>query len=367
MSSLRDMLPGLYRGLLPAFFDGAAPSEEKATCSNCAMCPPPDAPPAAASSYFRPDVKCCTYHPRLPNYLVGALLCDDTPELAEGRRRVERLIASRVGVTPGWLAPPRKTRILYHAARRGSFGRSLVLRCPYYEAEGGLCTIWRWRETDCSTFFCKYSAGADGQSFWRGLNGYLHEVQRRLSADAVAAVAPHLEEPNVEPGEMTTDDLEDRPPSDYATFWKDWEGRELELYRACYRHVAGLDAARFTALAQGEAADRLAVVERLYGVLQSPRLPERLALSPEFAARRQSDEADVLLSTYSDYDPLMVSAALYDVVKERFTGQETVAEVKARFLAEEGAELPDDVLLLLHRMRVLVEPPPPESDPPASS
>src|SRR3954454_5365908 len=81
------MLPVLYRPLLPAFFDTEAPAEEKATCGSCAMCPPPGA--EGDGAYFRPDVKCCTYHPRLPNYLVGALLADDDPALAEGRRRVE--------------------------------------------------------------------------------------------------------------------------------------------------------------------------------------------------------------------------------------------------------------------------------------
>src|SRR5207248_709352 len=141
---------------LPPFFDVAAPREEKATCASCAMCAPPGGGTPGAE-YFHPDVKCCTYHPKLPNFLVGGLLSDGTPALAEGRRRVEAVIASRMGASPMWLAPPRKTRLLIEASRRSSFGRSLALRCPYYEADGGLCTIWRWRESDCSTFFCKFT------------------------------------------------------------------------------------------------------------------------------------------------------------------------------------------------------------------
>ena len=353
MPSLRDMLPDLYRAFLPAFFDHEAPREEKATCASCAMCAPAGTPAEAATAYFRPDLKCCTYHPRLPNYLVGALLCDDSPELAEGRRRVERLIATRIGVTPRWLAPPRKTRVLYFAARRRGFGRSLLLRCPYYEEQGGLCTIWRWRETDCSTFFCKYSAGAEGQTFWRGLNGYLHDVQRVLTAEAVAAVAPHLGEPDVQPGEMTLDDLEDRPPHDYATFWRDWEGRELDLYRACYRHVLALDGARFEALIAGDAADGLAVVRDAAARIDTPTLPHHLVLGPDLTA--QPRDGGLLVSTYCDYDPLMLSPALYEIL-QRFTADVSVAQVRAHLVEEEGVELPDSLLLMLHQMRVLVEP-----------
>jgi hypothetical protein len=348
--SLRDMLPGLYRPLLPAFFDTEAPAEEKATCGSCAMCPPPGA--AADGAYFRPDVKCCTYHPRLPNYLVGALLADDDPALAEGRRRVERVIAGRIGITPRWVAPPRKSRVIYHAARRSSFGRSLLLRCPYYEQEQGLCTIWRWRETDCSTFFCKYTAGAAGQTFWRALNGYLHGVQRRLAEHAARTVAPHLVEPTVEAGELTVEDLEDRPPDAYPEIWGEWAGREAELYRACREVVAALDAGGFAAIAEGDG--QLAHLQGCHQAMVAPSLPERLAPNPALTTAPHA--AGLVVSTYSDYDPLVVSPALFEVI-QRFSAAETVAETRAR-LADEGVEIPEALLLMLVQMEVLVAPEP---------
>ncbi len=344
------MLPVLYRPLLPTFFDTEAPAEEKATCGSCAMCPPPGA--AADGTYFRPDVKCCTYHPRLPNYLAGALLADDDPALAEGRRRVEQVIAGGVGVTPRWVAPPRKTRVLYHAARRSSFGRSLLLRCPYYEAEQGLCTIWRWRETDCSTFFCKYTAGAAGQSFWRALNGYLHGVQERLAEHAVRTVAPGLVEPAVEAGQLTLEDVEDRRPDAYAEIWGAWAGREAELYRACRDVVAALNAEAFAALADADA--QLAHLAERHQQMVAPSVPERLEPSPTLTSALHP--AGVLVSTYSDYDPLVVSPALFEVI-QRFSAAESVAETRARLLAE-GVEIPEALLLMLVQMEVLVVPDP---------
>src|SRR5687767_1905524 len=96
------------------------------------MCAPTGAAPSPDALHFRPDAKCCTYHPTLPNYLVGALLADPDPALEEGRRRVRDKLAARVGVTPLWLAAPRKTMVLLEASRDTSFGRSRALRCPYY-------------------------------------------------------------------------------------------------------------------------------------------------------------------------------------------------------------------------------------------
>src|SRR5262249_47245017 len=131
--TLRQTLPRIYEHLLPPFFDTPAPPEPKATCSACAMCPPSN--PLPGVTYFRPDAKCCTYQPTLPNSLVGAILADDDPGMAEGRQRVRVQIASRVGVTSRWLAPSRKRAILLRASRESSFGRSTLLRCPYFVEE----------------------------------------------------------------------------------------------------------------------------------------------------------------------------------------------------------------------------------------
>src|SRR6218665_3697133 len=93
MRPMLDSLPLLYRDLLPEFFQKGVPVETKATCDACAMCPSSAAGTVESvdgvSRLFRPDTKCCTYYPRLPNFLVGALLSDERPELAEGRRALQ--------------------------------------------------------------------------------------------------------------------------------------------------------------------------------------------------------------------------------------------------------------------------------------
>src|SRR5689334_16917323 len=98
-ASIRDTLSTSHRRVLPAIFDRPSVPESRATCDDCAMCHKGGAS-AGPVVHFEPDVKCCTYQPALPNFLVGAILADDTGELEEGKRRVRERIATRVGVTP---------------------------------------------------------------------------------------------------------------------------------------------------------------------------------------------------------------------------------------------------------------------------
>ncbi|MFN7131208.1 MAG: hypothetical protein ACK4N5_03945, partial [Myxococcales bacterium] len=247
MPSILDTLPALYRDLLPPFFRSPIPEETKATCAACPMCASGGAdrvdPVDGVARTFRPDTKCCTYHPRLPNYLVGALLADSDPALEEGRRRVRAKLASGVGVHPLWLKPPARFTLLYGNGRQ-FFGRTESLRCPYYDVGGGGCTIWKFRESVCSTFYCRYVAGADGRRFWMSLKSFLALVELQLSRYAVLQLLPELvheakdkEEILSGPGgPLGADDLDERPlpPKAHAALWGEWSGREEALYRAAF-------------------------------------------------------------------------------------------------------------------------------------
>jgi len=99
-------LPPLYAGWMAEFLDGAVPAETAATCEQCAMCAPDAAAPVSLD-FFDPATKCCTYIPSLPNFLIGRILDDASPEAAPGRASIERRIDERVGVTPLGMQTPR--------------------------------------------------------------------------------------------------------------------------------------------------------------------------------------------------------------------------------------------------------------------
>lgn len=353
---LRAVAPALYRSYLPVFFDNIAPREEKATCGSCAMLAPPGLTPSRDTQYFRPDTKCCTYHPMLPNYLVGAALADPRPEMDEGRRRLRARIASRMSVTPRWVSAPRKAAALLNNSWTNTMGRSLLLRCPLYSPEHGGCTIWPHWDSVCATFFCKHMKGADSQAFWIAVRMYLSHIERRLAVAAARAVLPHLPDEPSPHGPMTIEDLEDRPPSEesYAEIWGDQVGREEEHYIRCHEWVGGLSREEFERIVPDEELGRrFEKLAQSWETLEHPALPETLVQNPKLKIKRTDD--GVFVTGYSAYEPLLLTKDLFDLVLA-FDGKETVAELQARMKREADLEIPGEMLLSLYQYRVLVTP-----------
>jgi Fe-S-cluster containining protein len=358
--TFRDHMPPVYGPLLSGFFDRPMLVETRATCDDCAMCDKSGGSHAVPSNletaFFRPDIKCCSYHPTLPNYLVGAVLADESLELSDGRDRIRQKIAARMGVTPEWLAAPRKFLVLLDAARESSFGRSEALLCPYYERKEGKCSIWRHRESVCATFFCKHTSGATGHAFWTALRRYLCHVERTLARYAARSVAPTATEPEWPKNQLTREDLEDRAPSEaeYAKAWCDWVGREETFYVECAKHVARLDREAFARLVdEGDGRSLLDTVTSSYETVTRPTLLPRLALNREMRVVQGADGVGV--TTYSRYDSLFLSQALYDALRH-FSGEDAIETVLERLRREHEVDLPESLLLELQLQGVMVPP-----------
>ncbi|HYI00553.1 hypothetical protein [Hyalangium sp.] len=363
MSTILDSLPALYRSVFPSFFQSSIPPETKATCSSCAMCE--SANPIRIESvdgvnrFFRPDTKCCTYHPRLPNYLVGAILSDEDAGMAEGRRRIQEKIAHGVGVNPQWIKAPTRYNLLYASARQ-AFGRTQSLRCPYYEPQGGLCTIWRYREAVCSTYFCKYVAGADGRKFWMTLKTWLTLSEIQLSRYALLQLLPDYvllgkDKADSSGGPLTVEDLDDKPlpQKDYAELWHPWVGREEEFYRRCYESVWALSSEEFENLLGIDGLVELSILKRLHGAAVTASLPKMLKLNPS-ATLQWLPDGSLALASYSEFDAVALPGAAYELLVA-FTGKEPVETVRQRLRDEKQADLHDDILVELYRHRILID------------
>jgi hypothetical protein len=360
---LLDTLPALYARLLPSFFQQEFPAETKATCASCAMaeggCHNAAETIDGASRLYRPDTKCCTFHPRLPNYLLGAILSDESAEMAEGRRRITERIDSRIGTTPLWLRAPAKYDLLYSSARR-AFGRAESLLCPYYERSAGNCTVWRYREAVCSTFYCKFVAGADGRAFWVSLKHYLALAEIQLARRAVFQLHPdhilsgrYRDEAAASP--LTPQDLDGLPPpaEEHAKTWGSWAGRETEFYRKCYEIVRSLDAAELERMMGLDGQLDLAVLERRREAVVQPALPKKLRFNTDATVKWLQD-GSVALGAFSENDALALPGEAYALLV-MFTGQESVDAVRQRMRMVKRADLDEEVLLALYRHRILTE------------
>ncbi|TNE89792.1 MAG: hypothetical protein EP330_10310 [Deltaproteobacteria bacterium] len=179
-------MPDAFVTLVPELSELALPVESRATCHDCHMVDKPGDP--AGTVTFSPQVGCCTYHPRLPNFLVGRIL-------REGGEGAERLkVQLREGQPDAWeLGPPVGWLDEYQAGRQDRFGKSGFVRCPYLAnpAEGGLhCTIWKDRGAVCRTWYCAHDQGPSGAAMWRSLKRVLLTAERLLARWAVSAGDP---------------------------------------------------------------------------------------------------------------------------------------------------------------------------------
>ncbi len=210
-------LPPLYDAWMRQLLGGPLPAEPRSTCSRCAMVeqgPPAEDP----GPHFLPDVKCCMFMPKLPNFLVGRALRDDDPAMAEGRESIRQRIGEGFATTPKGLGLPRPYADRYEIAKKeGRFGNDLSLRCPHYvERDGGLCGIWNHRESVCTTWFCKHERGAVSRHFWHSLRQLLDAVEDVLAVACAEAL-------------------------DAKGGFGRWEGQEEAYYEACARWVDELD------------------------------------------------------------------------------------------------------------------------------
>ncbi|MBU51169.1 MAG: hypothetical protein CL920_20980 [Deltaproteobacteria bacterium] len=359
-----DMLPEIYRQWLPEVFWRPAIPERKATCDSCAMCLPEGAQlskeQADRQGFFQPDLKCCTFQPSIPNYLIGGLLSDERPLFAEGQRRVKDYIALRIGVHPQWVRPSNKQLLLLQASQQSSFGRSSQLLCPFFQTPQNNCSIWKFRDSDCSFFFCKHEAGEDGRTLWKRMQTWMWTLETKLSYHLAKSVCPSfswaLEGKKKKVTRLAIHVLEERPMPDdeYSKIWGEWAGKEEAFYRACYDAACALTKQDFDNIMQEELDETLPQLAHLYNKVTSPTLPQFLIPHPELTIQQMNDELSLFVA-YSRYDPVLLPKEVEDLI-QAFSAEETVQETLQRLYDEQEIEVEEAFLIGLHQLRILIEP-----------
>lgn len=362
--SMRSLLPELYHSFLPELFDLPTPKQTLSTCDRCAMTCQAQADSIQTNEvkqgYFSPDVKCCSFFPKIPNFLVGALLNSTEPELHEGRERMKKQIRSRIGITPGWVGPSRKYRLLFEASRSSSFGRSRSLLCPFFMDDSGLCSIWRFREIDCSTFFCKHDHGQDSLNVWHSLEYTMSLVEEMLATYAMQTV---LQLPGASItkkkwkliSHISQHELENNPPpeQEYKQLWFQSELDEVEYYKRCFQVISTLTKDEFHNLVQDDEEINSAFQElkELQQIDANRELPTTLIVNPR-ARMMDINQEHTLFVAYRKFHPVTMVSEIKEVIAY-FSSARKVKDVQQKIFEQENVEIPDDVFLLLYQMRIL--------------
>lgn len=167
-------LPRAMRELVVELAELDLPVESRATCRSCVVAAPPGR--QSADRPFLESVRCCTYHPRLPNFLVGMGLAAGGASRRVLRARMERTLE---GVHLLEIGRPLTGHEIDREAR--FFGRDESLLCPYWIGGDLACGIWDHRGAICRTWYCRHVDGPRGYDVWLQLGHLLARAEYTLA------------------------------------------------------------------------------------------------------------------------------------------------------------------------------------------
>lgn len=310
-----DVLPPLYARWMDEMLGAEIPPESNATCGDCAMVVSESAA-AAGVAGFSASTKCCTFLPDLWNFLVGRVLLDEDPSSARGKAGVEARIDAGIAVTPLGLRRPPSYQVLYGSSV-DLFGQSKAMLCPHYiDEQGGLCGVWRHRESTCTTWFCKFVRGSVGRDFWDQLQQLLRAVEEGLATwcltqlDVDETVLRRLYRSHRDrfPSRPTARELDGQVDNkELNALWGSWRGREREFYIACAQMVEPLQWSDVLRIAGAQ----VAVYSRLTREAHQRRVTMDGPARPNAALVQITPRGKrIRLATYSTMDELEVPSVV---------------------------------------------------------
>jgi hypothetical protein len=301
------------------------PDEKIATCQSCTLCQSKNSPYS--------DSKCCNYFPQLSSFLVGGILND--PEVRKGKKNILKLIKAKKGVTPYGIFP----NLDYAKQRRAFIKKNLknqtkseidTLLCPYLDQ--GNCTVWKYRENLCVTFFCSSIGGTNGQQFWGKFNNLIKLTEKKLAQYVLIQLGwkPedinlnefHPRHYNTEKEDFTLD------PEKYDAFWKNWKGREIEFYTQAFELVKNLTLNDFKSiLGQDYHIVIQAIKNKSYSFLKN-EFPTYLVLNPRIAIKTSEDYVTYKLGN----EEITIDQGLYMLFR-LFDGKNTTESIIRKSIA----------------------------------
>lgn len=356
---IKSELPTIYHKLFPEFFDEPIPKETFATCHNCAMvCSDNKKREQLVMRSFLPDKKCCTYYPSITNYLIGGILSDPDPLMAEGKKRIREKIKARTGVSPAGIYAPKVYNILYSNGSGMGFGNSTNLLCPYFVNENGNCSVWKYRESVCSTFFCKTVAAQNGKLFWESVKVYLAYTQNslakycllQLELNSLTEVVDSFLSPQQGNTSLSLEELDSLPTAEteYQKLWSNWYNKEEEFFIKCFELINKLTKKDFDAVMGIQQTILIKDLENKK--VKMTAIPSRLKKNEDIVFKRPSENNYTIKLASID-----TSFELPDIVIDIFDGIKTTEDIKEELNTKEDMELDDELLLVLFQHRILIE------------
>jgi hypothetical protein len=198
-------MPSHWQWLLPEHIRQASfPEESWVNCQRC---------PSTLNGYHHP-ARCCTYRPQLSNFLVGLALRDGALP-----RTLFTTLGPRTFLPLATLEPSAYWLKRADHQRNGTICADV---CHFWSAQQG-CTIHKYRNGVCATFFCFTQAG-DG--IWQALADYVLALETTLAWWVLQECGFDLEQVL---DHLAALDAQGSP-AEVSALWGPYRGREAEFF-----------------------------------------------------------------------------------------------------------------------------------------
>ncbi|MFN7905498.1 MAG: hypothetical protein ACK5P5_09975 [Pseudobdellovibrionaceae bacterium] len=256
---LKHMIPSLYQTILPQEILNLAIKETTANCNNCVMAKEnvsskeihikkssPSMKPQFRNlkTEYKSNLKCCTFHPFFPNYIVGAILADQNKKNEFGKTEIKRRIQSKNEILPLGIAAPRNYQLDF-LKNPSKFGQKENLLCPFFDSKSNQCGFWIYRGSVCTSFFCA-SDHSWGFKFWDELVSYLSLVEISLAELALEKMGfsgrdgmlgfDLIDLGKLEKSDRAKISMTEKKSVQSNAFWKTYKTPE-NFYLECHRQV----------------------------------------------------------------------------------------------------------------------------------
>lgn len=243
MNRFLNTLPQIYQHLWPKELMGLNPIETKATCDNC-LC---SQNKNAKLPKYRSDLKCCTFHPFMPNYLIGEIL-SAASVADEFKEMIRQKIQQREYALPMGIFAPVNYQYEFLNREFQDFGNKESFLCPYFSKQNNNCGVWQFRGSVCTSYFCLSDRNDSGMRFWEAFGDYLNGLEMTLSQEFMAArgfspelIEAGLEYMNCETGSPEELDSASMSQSMFNYLWWDYQLTEIEeFYKSASQYVKKL-------------------------------------------------------------------------------------------------------------------------------
>lgn len=231
-----DSWPVVFRRFLDLKAIDHGGFKESVDCGQCKM---------AQTGQYKESLKCCTYFPFLPCFSVGGVLAGGGP----GASVVNDMIRNRQFVLPIGVVPSWQYRTKHKSMGGADFGQREDLLCPFFQKSTRNCTIWKSRNSACTTFYCSSDRGQAGLDAWAELYDDLYELEMHLVQEYLLfrgfsweEICEQLEYLKLPANQMPIEYL---PQEKMDSLWQHWQNQESRFFIEAFHWVSELSDADF--------------------------------------------------------------------------------------------------------------------------